>query len=84
MLKKLLAITLTFTLVSISGLALAKHGHELGGKSADLMSATGFDNTNGHNAADRDKGQEHATDRHSDKAEDKTEKHMYKHHGKKK
>lgn len=84
MLKKLLAMTLIFTLASISGLALAKHGHEAGGESAEHMSTTGLDNTNGHDSADRDKGQEHAADRHSDKVEDKAENHMDKHHDKKK
>lgn len=84
MIKRLLVMILTFTFASISGLALAKYGHESGGKSAGHMNATGLDNTNGHNAADRDKGQEHAADRHSDKIEDRAKKHMGKHHGKKK
>lgn len=69
MLRKLLAVALTMALASVSGLALAKQGGNAGGKSDMHMSTQGMDNTNGPNAADRDKGKERAADRQSAQAQ---------------
>ena len=57
-----------------------------GGASASHMSAQGKANTNGPNAADRDKGLDRAEDRKSAQglAHSKAKKHASKQHGKKK
>ena len=85
MLKKLMAISLTVLLASVSGLALAKQGGDAGGKSDAHMSTAGATNTNGPEAVDRDKSQARAEDRRSDEGaeHDKAGKHGKKHPDKK-
>ena len=65
MLKKLITLTLTVFLASVSVLALAKNGGQAGGKSVTHMSTESVANTNGPESADRDKGQDRAEDRRS-------------------
>lgn len=91
MLKKLLSVVFSVALIGASGLALAKKGGEAGGQSGSHISSEGVENTNGPNAADRDKGQERAEDRKTRDALDtdtSTDAHSHKHqnhghHGKK-
>lgn len=79
MLRKLIVAALTMMFATASGLALAAHGGDAGGKSGTHMSSEGVENTNGPDSADRDKGKARAEDRKSDKAAD--HKHQGKHKG---
>jgi len=67
--------------------SLARSGNaHAGGASASHISAQGAANTNGRNAADRDKGLDRAEDRKSTKglAHSMTQKHASQHQAKKK
>lgn len=84
---------LVLTLMGAGALALAaapslarSHNAHARGASPSHISAQGAANTNGRNAADRDKGLDRAEDRKSTKgpAHSKAQKHTSKHQAKKK
>ena len=85
--RNVIAIILAAVMAVVPAAALARNGHASpGGQSASHMSAQGLANSNGPNAADRDKGLDRAEDRRSAQGSthEKATTHATKHRGKKK
>jgi hypothetical protein len=68
--NKLLTITFALVFLSVSGLALAKKGGQVGGKSTSHMSEEGAANTNGAGSAEKVRGQDRANERRSPSGEE--------------
>jgi hypothetical protein len=80
--KFIIAMTLTLFLAAGNSAFAKPGGGSPSGHSEDHMSTEGTANTNGPDAADRDKGKERAEDRHEMHTEGHADKHHGKHHGK--
>jgi hypothetical protein len=84
--RNVIPIILAAAAMVVAPAAVARSGHaNPGGQSASHMSSQGLANSNGPNAADRDKGLERAEDRRSSQgqAHQKATTHATKRHGKK-